>query len=250
MLLPVGVIGMAISTAAFPQLSQQAAREDLAGLRSSLDAALRMILFLAIPASAGLVLLAQPGVRLLLQRGAFDEASTSLVVAALTIYAVAVWAHAAIEILSRGFYALSDTRTPVTFALVGMLINVALCAALVGPLGIRGLAAAASVAAIVESLLLLQALRTRIEGFDASAITASTWRTLLATLVMALTLILLLILLRAAGADPGELLGSLVLTVVCGLAGLGAFLGAAAALGSRELRAGRRWLAGLGSGGE
>ena len=250
MLLPVGVIGMAISTAAFPQLSQQAAREDLAGLRSSLDAALRMILFLAIPASAGLVLLAQPGVRLLLQRGAFDEASTSLVVAALTIYAVAVWAHAAIEILSRGFYALSDTRTPVTFALVGMLINVALCAALVGPLGIRGLAAAASVAAIVELLLLLHALRTRIEGFDASAVTASAWRTLLATLVMALTLILLLILLRAAGADPAELLGSLVLTVVCGLAGLCAFLGAAAALGSRELRAGRRWLAGLGSGGE
>ena len=204
-----------------------------------------MILFLAIPASAGLVLLAQPGVRLLLQRGAFDEASTSLVVAALTIYAVAVWAHAAIEILSRGFYALSDTRTPVVFALVGMLLNVGLCAALVGPLGIRGLAAAASTAAIVELLLLLRALGVHIEGFDMSAIAASAWRTLLATLVMVLTLIVLLILLRAAGADPAELLGSLVITVVCGLAGLCAFLASAAQLGSREYRASRRWLGGL-----
>ncbi|MYB42402.1 MAG: murein biosynthesis integral membrane protein MurJ [Chloroflexi bacterium] len=250
MLLPVGVIGMAISTAAFPQLSQQAAREDIASLRSSLDATLRMILFLAIPASAGLVLLAQPGVRLLLQRGAFDAASTNLVVEALTIYAVAVWAHAAIEILSRGFYALSDTRTPVTFALVGMLINVALCAALVEPLGIRGLAAAASVAAIVELLLLLRALRGRLEGFDAAALMASVWRTALATLVMVLTLILLLILLRAAGADPEELLGSLVLTAACGLAGLLAFLASAAVLGSREYQAGTRWLAGMRGGGE
>ena len=249
MLLPVGVIGMAISTAAFPRLSRQAAEEDAAGLRGSLDEALRMILFLAIPASAGLILLAQPGVRLLLQRGAFDAASTSLVVEALTIYAVAVWAHAAIEILSRGFYALSDTRTPVLFALAGMAINVALCVALVEPLGIRGLAAAASVAAIAELALLLRALRGRIAGFDGAALAASAGHTLLATLVMTLTLVLLLILLRAAGADPAELLGSLVLTAVCGVAGLAAFLGAAAALGSREYRAGARWLAGLRGGG-
>ena len=248
MLLPVGVIGMAIATAAFPRLAQHGAALELSRLRDALDAALRMILFLAIPASVGLVLLAEPSVRLLLQRGAFDEASTNLVVDALVVYAVAVWAHAATEIVSRGFYALSDTRTPVSYALLAMALNVALCAALVAPFGIRGLAAAASVAAIVELALLLRALHRRLEGFDTRALGGSVARTLGATLVMAQVLVLLLILLRAAGADPDELLGSLVLTALGGLGGLLAFIAAAALLRSAEYHTAVRWLAQLGGG--
>ena len=248
MLLPVGVIGMAIATAAFPRLAQHGAALELTRLRDALDAALRMILFLAIPASVGLVLLAEPSVRLLLQRGAFDEASTNLVVDALVVYAVAVWAHAATEIVSRGFYALSDTRTPVSYALLAMALNVALCAALVAPFGIRGLAAAASVAAIVELALLLRALHRRLHGLDTRALGGSVARTLGATLVMAQVLLLLLILLRAAGADPDELLGSLVLTALGGLGGLLAFVAAAALLRSAEYRAAVRWLVQLGGG--
>ena len=248
MLLPVGVIGMAIATAAFPRLAQHGAALDLPRLRGSLEAALRMILFLAIPASVGLVLLADPAVRLLLQRGAFDAASTDLVVEALVVYAVAVWAHAAIEIVSRGFYAVSDTRTPVTFAVGAMLLNVALCAALVAPFGIRGLAAAASVAAIVELALLLRALHRRLEGLDTTVLAGSVARTLGATVVMAQVVVLLLILLRTAGADPDELLGSLVLSALGGLGGLLAFLAAAALLRSAEYRAAVGWLAALGGG--
>ena len=248
MLLPVGVVGMAISTAAFPRLAQQGAAADLPALRRDVGAALRMILFLAIPASAGLALLAAPGVRLLLQRGAFGAASTELVAQALVVLAAAVWAHAAIEILSRGFYALSDTRTPVAIALLGMLLNVALCAALVSPLGLRGLAAAASAAAIAETALLLLALRRRLGGPAGRALAASVARTLGATLAMAEVIVLLLIVLRAAGADPAEPIGSLVLSAACGLGGLAAFLAAAAALRSPEYRAAAAWLAALGGG--
>ena len=248
MLLPVGVIGMAISTAAFPRLAQQGAADDLAALRGQLEGALRAILFLAIPASAGLALLAAPAVRLLLQRGAFDEASTGLVAQALVVYAAAVWAHAAIEILSRGFYALSDTRTPVAIALLAMLLNVALCAALAGPLGLRGLAAAASAAAIAELLLLLRALRRRLGAPGGRALAASVGRTLVATAAMAEVVVLLLIVLRAAGADPRELLGALVLSAACGAGGLAAFAAAAAALRCPEYRAAARWLAARGGG--
>ena len=248
MLLPVGVIGMAISTAAFPLLARQGAALEIGALRDSLEAALRMILFLAIPASVGLVLLAEPGVRLLLQRGAFDADSTDLVVQALVVYGLAVWAHASIEILSRGFYALADTRTPVGFALLAMALNVALCAALVAPFGIRGLAAAASIAAAVEFALLLRALHRRLEGLNAQGLARSVIRTGVATVVMAQVVVLLLILLRAAGADPDELLGTLVLSLFGGLGGLLAFLAAAALLRSAEFAAAARWLSSLGRG--
>ena len=255
MLLPVGVIGMAISTAAFPALANLAAAGRVEGLGQALDATLRMILFLAIPASAGLVLLADPAVRLLLQRGAFDADSTALVVSALVVYGAAAWAHAAVEIMSRGFYALSDTRTPVAIAVFGMLINVAGCAALAGPLGIAGLAAAASIAAVAEFALLLWSLRRRLAGRGVRALGVSTLgrsllRTAAATAVMSAAVLGLLAALGAAGAEAGELLGALALASAGALGGLAAFVAASAALGSGELRAAVGWVSGVGGEGE
>ena len=154
-----------------------------------------------------------------------------------------MWAHASIEIVSRGFYALSDTRTPVAVAVAAMLLNVALCAALVAPFGIAGLAAAASLAAVVEFALLLRALRRRLRRprarlREAAGLGGSVLRTAGATVVMAQVVVLLLILLRAAGASPQELLGALVLVLFGGTGGLLAFLAAAALLHSAEYRCG------------
>ncbi len=255
MLLPVGVVGMAIATAAFPTLANLGAEEDYEGLGRALDGSLRMILFLAIPASAGLVLLADPAVRLLLQRGAFDAASTSLVVDALVVYAVAVWAHASVEIMSRGFYALSDTRTPVAIAVFGMLVNVAFCAAFVEPFGIAGLAAAASIAAVGEFALLLWALRRRLAGRGVTTLGAATLgrsllRTAAATAVMSTVVVLVLVGLGEAGAEAGELLGALALVAAGGLGGFAVFVGVSAGLGSEEWRAGVAWLRAAGSEGE
>ena len=108
------------------------------------------------------MLLARPLVVVLLQRGAFGSASTDLTSQALFFYALALFAHNGIEILSRGFYALSDTRTPVALALLSMLLNIALAAALVGPLEVRGLALALSLASIAEFGLLYLLLRRRV----------------------------------------------------------------------------------------
>ncbi|MCY4615446.1 MAG: MATE family efflux transporter, partial [Chloroflexi bacterium] len=251
MLLPVGVVGMAISTAAFPAFANLAAEENFEGLGRAIDATLRMILFLAIPASAGLVLLADPSVRLLLQRGAFDADSTSLVVSALVVYGVAVWAHASVEIMSRGFYALSDTRTPVAIAVFGMLLNVGGCAALVEPFGIAGLAAATSVAAVSEFALLWWTLRARLRRWGVRTLGRPTLgrsllRTILASVVMTQVVVLLLILLREAGADAGELLGALVLVAVGGLGGLAVFVITSAVLRGDEYEAAVEWLSEVG----
>jgi len=111
-----------------------------------------------------MMMLHEPLVRALFERGAFDADATAMVSSALLFYSLALPAHAAIEILSRGFYAMGDTRTPVTFAVLAMLINLVLAAALVDSLEIEGLALALSIATIVEALGLFLTLNRRLEG--------------------------------------------------------------------------------------
>jgi putative peptidoglycan lipid II flippase len=247
MMLPVAVVGMAISTATFPLLAQQAAARRMGALAASLTQALSTILFLAVPASAGLLLLAGPLVRALLQRGAFDAASSELVASVVAVYAVAVFAHAGIEILSRGFYALSDTRTPVQITVLATLLNVALCAALVAPFGVEGLAAAASIAAILEFALLARLLSQRLGGLGSAArrgagtalpgsLAGSLWRTVAATAVMAEVVVMMRLLLGAAGVDAGAPGGAAVVLVLAGAAGLLAYFATALALRSEEAR--------------
>jgi len=233
-MMPVGVVGMAISTAAFPTLSRQAAAGQFGPLRESLASALRVILFLAVPASAGLVVLAYPAVRLLFQHGAFDAASTTLVTEALTIFALAIAAHSGIEILSRGFYALSDTKTPVQLSVMAMALNLALSVLLIRPLGLRGLAGATSIAAIFECSMLVYVLRGRLRGFGAGGIWRSMSRTLLATTVMVEVVLIVRILLGARGYDPASTFGAFVIVVVGAFAGVVSYAAASWVL-NREL---------------
>jgi putative peptidoglycan lipid II flippase len=195
---PLGLFGMAIATAVFPRMAEQAARED-EEMRETLAKSLRLVLYLSAPATVGIMILAQPITSFLLRSGAFDESSTDLVTAALIFYAAGLFAHAGIEILSRGFYALSDTRTPVAFAVVSMVVNLLLSLALVVPFGIRGVAAALSVAAIVEFVLLWRALARRVPGLDDALMATSLIRTGTATVLMAEVLALWLALLHFAG---------------------------------------------------
>ncbi len=185
MMTPLGIIGMAISTAAFPTLADQAARGDEA-LASTLRGALRLIIFLSLPAGIGLALLAKPLVVVLLQRGAFDVQSSDTTAQALMFYAPALFAHCGIEICSRGFYAMGDTKTPVGFAVLSMLINLTLAALLVGPLEVRGIALALSLATCVEFFALLLTLSTRVPDFLDESLLEGLGRMALATGAMGL----------------------------------------------------------------
>lgn len=197
-MMPLGLFGMAISTAAFPRMAEQAARDE-ADLRDTVSSALRLILYLTVPASIGLMILAAPATAFLLQSGAFSAASSEMVVGAMVFYALALFAHAGIEILSRGFYALSDTRTPVGFAVLSMAVNLVLSPALVLPFGIKGLALSLSIAAVVEFVLLARALAARLQGVDAAEMAASITRTLVGSVVMAEVVAVWLAALRLAG---------------------------------------------------
>jgi putative peptidoglycan lipid II flippase len=165
----------------------------------TLSRALRLILYLTIPATVGLVILAKPITAFLLRSGSFDQASTDLVVSALVFYALALFAHSGIEILSRGYYALSDTRTPVAFAVISMIVNLVLSPVLVWQFGIRGLALSLSIATVIEFVLLLRTLVRRLHGFDGAHVMRSVSSTLAGSVVMGEVLLLWLALLRFAG---------------------------------------------------
>src|SRR3546814_41317 len=131
-----------------------------------------------------------------------------MVANALMFYAVGIAALGGIEILSRGFYALSDTRTPVTIAVITMALNVAFAAVLVQPFGISGLAAAASLSAVVEFALLVRLLDVRVDGLDRVPLRRSVGSTVIASIVMAQVVLIARLLLGAAGLDEGGMVGS------------------------------------------
>jgi putative peptidoglycan lipid II flippase len=164
-MLPLGVFAIAISTAVFPTLARQTAADQLVDMRQTLVTSLRAILYLTIPASVGLVVLAEPIVRLLFERGQFDISATQATAVALRFYAIALFAHASTEIIARAFYALQDTVTPFLVGMAGTILNVGLCATLVGTMGHGGLALAISIVAIAEALALAALMRRRLPGF-------------------------------------------------------------------------------------
>jgi putative peptidoglycan lipid II flippase len=174
MVMPQALIAQALAIAALPTFSAQAAEGRWDDLRHSLTGALRGVVFLSLPASLGLILLRQPIVALLFQRGAFDERSTELVAWALLWYAAGLVGHSLVEILSRAFYALQDTRTPVLVGAAAMSLNVILSLTLT-PVFLRlgwaphgALALANSAATALESIALLWWIRRRVPGFTLS----------------------------------------------------------------------------------
>ncbi|MBC7251130.1 MAG: murein biosynthesis integral membrane protein MurJ [Anaerolineae bacterium] len=186
MLLPQGIFAQAIATVAFPTFAAQVARDEVVEMRSTLSATLRAILYLTIPASMGLYILRGPVIQLLFQRGAFQASSTSAVAWALQFYVLGLVAHSVVEIVTRAFYAMHDTRTPVLIGGAAMALNVLLSLLLIRPLAHGGLALANSIATTLEMMGLLFILRGRLGGLEGRRIAASLARIGASTAVMGL----------------------------------------------------------------
>lgn len=172
MMIPEAAIAQAIAIAALPAFSAQAAAGKLEEMRGSLAALLRGLLLLALPASLGLILLRTPLVTIIFQRGQFDEASTQLVAWAVLWYAAGLVGHSVVEIVSRAFYALHDTKTPVFVGVAAMSLNVGLSILLSWLFNTRGwmphggLALANSIATFLEMCALLVFMRRRLSGLE------------------------------------------------------------------------------------
>lgn len=159
---PLGVFGVAVGTVALPSLARLAASGDMDEFGRALSASLRLTLFICLPATAGLMALADPMVTALFGRGAFTPEAQRATSAALLAYAVGLPAFACVRPLVSAFYALHDTRTPVRAGFWSMLANVALGASLMFPLDLAGLALATSLSSWLNVWLLARDLRARL----------------------------------------------------------------------------------------
>jgi len=234
LMLPWGIFANAIATAVFPTLAEHAALDQQDEIRRTLSLTLRVILYLTIPSGFSLLVLREPLIRLLFQRGEFTAESTALTAHALMFYAPGLFAVATTEIVTRGFYALHDTRTPVTVGVTTVAFNILLSFVLSGLMGVGGLALAYTIANTIETIVLLVIMRGRLGGLDERQVVVSALRIAVASVIMAEGL--------AAGVyAAGELLVTANVIVRLGvlslLMGMGAliYLGLTIWLGSEEV---------------
>ncbi len=221
-----GVIGQSMASAVFPTLATLRAAGDYDGFKDRLSHAMRNVLYLSFPASALLIVLGEPLVSIL-QRGQWNAESTSAVAWALGFYAIGLAGFALLEVLSRAFYALEDTMTPVIAGIGAMISNIVLNLIFIQFIGdpaslargaFAGLALANAVTTIGEALLLWWIIRRRLSGFGADpgiqdrAVLSSAGGSLLWSLLMGAGLLIV------AGAMPA---GGLSLALAgCALAAL------------------------------
>lgn len=170
MLMPQVLIAQSMAIASMPTFSAQVALGRMDEMRGSLARTLRGVVFLSLPASLGLILLRKPIVSLLFERGAFDARSTELVAWALLWYAAGLVGHSLLEVVSRAFYALHDTRTPAFVGTAAMSLNIVLSLAFsalfarIGWAPHGGLALANSAATALEVAVLILLIRRRLGG--------------------------------------------------------------------------------------
>ena len=232
--LPLGVFGIALATAIFPVLSQKATEGNRRGLAGTLGRGIRLSLFIALPASVGLMFVAKPLVATLYQRGEFDAADTQRVAGALFFYSLGMAAYFMQHILVRAFYAMRNSRTPAKVALCMVGLNLGMNLALVFALEERGLALATAVCAIIQVIWLAIRLAREIPQIEWRAIGADVARMFVATAIMAGAL--------SAVAFPsfgGRLpVNSVVRLAALVLTGVGTYAVAAWLLRIKELRVG------------
>lgn len=239
MFFALGIIAQSIGTALFPSLAALAAASDLDGYRDRLASGVRSALFLAFPATIALIALGGPAITLIFERGAWTAEHTQATAWALTFFAIGIAGHSLLELLSRAFYALSDTITPVAIGVGSIILNVVLSLILIRVLGtpgdlsrgpFAGLALANTLATLLEAGVLWLLLRRRIGAIRDGYVLGGAARSLAAAIAMGAAIALAVSLLESnvPGVAP-----VIVLVVGLSIGGI-VFFATAALLGLEE----------------
>lgn len=210
--LPLGVLGISLATAIFPVMSADAARKDFGALNSTIARGIRAAIFVAIPATVGIVLVAKPLIRALFEHGSFRSADTSVVVWTLSFYAVGLTGYFLQQLAARALYSLQDSWTPALSAIGAVLVNVVLNLTLIWPLGTGGLAAATAICSYLQVVVLVTVLRRRLGRSILDGLGVDVVKAFSATAVMVLTGVIILILMK--DMQPGRLSEVIKLAVV------------------------------------
>ena len=165
-LLPVGVFGVSISTVIFPALSKAMSKNDLDGATDNIIKGLNILLFLIIPSTAVLTFYAPEVIRLTLSYGKFDEEAVRVTSQALLYYSLGLYFYTAIYLMTRAFYSVKNSKYPVKFSVISIVINIVLNFLLIKSMAYRGLALSTSIASGGNFFLLLIVFRRKYINFS------------------------------------------------------------------------------------
>ena len=229
--LPYGIIAVSVMSAVTPSLSARWAEGDIAAFRHRMVFGLRSILVVIIPSAVGMVILAHPLIDLVVAHAAETSAQAEATAAALAMFALGLPGFCTFLYMVRVLQAMQDTRTAFRIYLVENAINIVLGIALVGTLGVRGLALSVSIAYTVAAVIALRVVAAKDEGLGGAELTTPVVRVSIATAVMAVATVLAV---NVSAASTGlALLARVVLGVVVGVA---AFAGTTVAMAARQER--------------
>jgi len=181
---PLGVLGISLATAIFPVMSSDAARKDFRRLALTISKGLKSALFVAVPATAGILLVARPLISAVFEHGEFTNADTPTVAVTLCFYALGLCGYFWQQITTRAFYSLQEPKIPVRSAMIAVIVNVVLNITLIWPLGTAGLALATAICSYLQVVILISALRRRVSAPIFTGFGLSFLKVLAATSIM------------------------------------------------------------------
>jgi len=183
---PLGVLGISLATAIFPVMSAEAAREDTDALLKTISRGLRGAVFVAVPATVGLILVARPLVAAVFEHGKFTSIDTKATAWTLSFYALGLCGYFCQQITTRAFYSTQDSKMPALTAAVAVFVNIGLNLTLVWFMATAGLALSTAVCSYLQVVILVFVLRARFGPSLLDGLPATMAKTIIATAFMAL----------------------------------------------------------------
>ncbi len=224
---PLGVFGVALGTVLFPLLTQHAQAGQMDALRADLTKGIRLTIAIALPASAGLFILASPLTNLLFRHGEFTAEDSSLTAQMIAIYGAGVWASIGLTVLNRAFYATGDRISPMQFGVIALTLNLVLNVLFVVTFKGIGLAMGSVLATFLQLLLTTWRMNHQMGPLGWSSLMSTAWKTLVATSLMVAVCYVLLV-----SISPNQ---RVLVLLIPFMTGIGTFLVVARLLGMHEI---------------
>lgn len=161
-----GIFITSITTVVFPIMSKEAARDNIDGLKTILKTGVNTITLITVPATVGMIVLSRPIVEIAFMRGAFDQTAAEMTIGALIFYSIGILGLSIRTILSRVYYSIHDTRTPMLNSFISVALNIVFNLVLIRYLGHMGLALGTSLAATITTIIMLFDLNKKLGKLD------------------------------------------------------------------------------------
>jgi putative peptidoglycan lipid II flippase len=181
---PLGVLGISLATAIFPVMSTDAARKDFDALTKTIAKGIKAAVFVAIPATAGIVLVAKPLISAIFEHGEFKSEDTPIVAFTLSFYAIGLCGYFSQQVLTRAFYSIQNSKIPALSALLAVVVNIFLNLSLIWFLGTAGLAAATAACSYLQVVILVTVLRKKLGHSILEGLSRTLIKTIAATAIM------------------------------------------------------------------